>query len=544
MNRKLIEKADYLLSKERGTVFKDPGGKINMALAYPNIYPVGMSNLGFQGIYRLLNSFGDVVCERVFLPSCENMDEHLRTGTGLFSIESKKLLSRFDILAFSVAFENDYPNILRMLRMSGIPERSGARGNNHPLVIMGGVCAFYNPEPVADFFDICFTGEAEEMLPEFLHVYRSSRSREELLLNSSAIEGVYVPKFYAVNYDGDTGAISEREAVGTAPAMIRKRTVSDISRFASLQGIVTPEMEFSDMYLIEAMRGCPWSCRFCVAGHIYKPVRQKSVDAITKEINAALSATARVGLIGPSLSDYLHAAEVLSIAGVDFSITSLRANPKSAAILRLMKGHKSVSIAPEAGSQRMRNVIGKRITEEDILNTASLILEGDIDTLRLYFMIGLPAELPEDIDAIIRLVQKIRSSSKKGFINLSVSTFVPKPFTPFQWHSMAPLKEIREKLGIIRKATGRMKGVRLFHDVPKYAYMQGLFAQGDRRVSAVVDEVSRSSWAGIGRSKSGIDAAFYIFRNKDFSEILPWDFIDAGVSKDRLWKEYQAALNE
>ena len=276
MNRRLIEKIEELLSKEQGTVYKDPGGRINIALVYPNTYHVGMSNLGFQGIYGLLNRMDDVVCERGFLPEDKDIDEYIRTHTELFSMESKRPLSRFDIVAFSVSFENDYPNIVKILELSNLPIRSAERNPYHPLIIMGGVCTFYNPEPVADFFDICFIGEADEMLHEFLEVYKTCTDKSEVLKKSIAIEGLYVPEFYAVSY-GTDGKISRRHRSGEAPENIKRRYLKDLSRSDISTSIITPETEFSEMYLIEAMRGCPWNCRFCIAGKIYSPPRKKDI---------------------------------------------------------------------------------------------------------------------------------------------------------------------------------------------------------------------------------------------------------------------------
>ncbi len=542
MNRKLIENADYLLSREKGTIFKDPGGRINIVLVYPNTYSVGMANLGFQGVYGLLNGINDVVCERCFLPSPHDMKEYERTGTELFSLESKRSLARFDIIAFSVSFENDYPNIMKILQMSRIPSRSFERKASHPLVIMGGVCAFFNPEPLADFMDIFFVGEAEEMLLEFISAYNISDTKEILFEKLLRIEGIYIPRYYSVTYADSNGQILERRPLNNAPEIIRKRTVKDISRSCFRHVIITPEAEFSDMYLLEAMRGCPWSCRFCVAGHIYNPARKKDLDVLKDEIKAALPKTGRIGLIGPSLSDYPQVEEVLSIEGVDFSITSLRASPKSGRIVGLMRGHKSVSIAPEAGTQRLRNVIHKKITDDDIFETARLILEGGIETLRLYFMVGLPTETGEDVEGIVNLVKGIRDNTRKGFINLSVSTFVPKPFTPFQWHPMAPLKEVKERLKLIKKGLLQVKGVRVFHDVPKYAYMQGTLSVGDRRVSALIEKIAFEGEVDSAYKTFEMNRDFYIFRQKDVTEILPWDFIDAGVTKDKLWKEYMKAI--
>lgn len=542
MNRKLIEKADRLLEKEQGTVFKDPGGKINIALVYPNTYHVGMSSLGFQGIYGLLNSMKDVVCERAFLPDDEDIEEYLRTDTELFSMESKRPLNRFDIVAFSVSFENDYPNIAKIFELSKLPIRSLERSLFHPLIIMGGVCAFFNPEPVADFFDICFIGEADEMLSDFLDVYRTSEDRSEVLRESLSIQGLYVPTFYNTSYDAG-GRISGRSGRENAPEIIKRRFLKDVSRTKVSTSIMTPETEFSEMYLIEAMRGCPWDCRFCVASKIYSPPRKKGLETIRGEIKTALYHTRRVGLIGPSLSDYPYIKEVLKNPEVDFSITSLRASKKSAELIGFMKNRKSVSIAPEAGTERLRKVINKKITEEDILYTSKFLFSSGIENLRLYFMVGLPMETREDITGIIDLARKIREMNPKGFMTLSISTFVPKPFTPFQWHPMESLSEVKERLKMIKKALVSVKGIKVFHDVPKYAYMQGLFSMGDRRVSKVLENMSETSEWMKAVKGAGLNSDFYIFRKKGFNEILPWDFIDMGIEKKALWKEYQEALS-
>ena len=542
MSRSLREKADILLSKEKGTVYKDPGGRTTVALVYPNTYHVGMSNLGFQGIYGLLNSMNDVLCERAFLPDDADIHEYVRTGTEIFSMESKKPLTRFDIVAFSVSFENDYPNILKILELARIPFRADERTSRHPLVVLGGVCAFLNPEPIAEFFDICFIGEADEMLPEFMSMYKSCSGRDEVLTEAQSIEGVYVPRSYNISYDS-IGRIAARRRSENAPEHIKRRYLKDISGSRITTSIITPGTEFSDVYLVEAMRGCPWNCRFCAVGNIYNPPRKKGLQEIQQEIQSGREKSKRVGVIGPSLSDYPHIKDVLQIPGVDFSITSLRAGKKSADLIGMIKGHKSVSIAPEAGTERLRRVINKRITEEDILFTAELMFKEGIETLRLYFMIGLPTETKQDIEGIINLVGKIRSVSLR-YITLSINTFVPKPFTPFQWHSMEDPGEVRQRLKLIRKSLSPLKGVKVYHDVPKYAYMQGLFARGDRRVSRVIEEMQRErDWTNAAE-KAGIGKDFYIFRQRTFDEVLPWDFIDTGSSKEKLWEEYQKALSD
>lgn len=551
MNRRLIEKADALLSREKGTIRKAHGGRIRICLVYPNTYQVGMANLGFQGIYGLLNRRDDVVCERAFLPEEGDLAEHRRTRTPLFSLESKMPLGEFDIVAFSVSFENDYPNILKILDLAKIPFRSLERNPYHPLVIGGGVFAFFNPEPLALVFDVVFVGEAEESLEEFLDVYKGERERggrpEErkpaVKKGALSLEGVYIPEYYSVTYNAD-GTVAGRIARDGAPGRVRRRYLRDLSKSSLTTAVVTPDSEFSSMYLVEVMRGCPWSCRFCLVGHIYNPLRKKDPAAVSAEIDAAGELSRKVGLIGPSLSDYPRIQEILCMEGVSFSLTSLRASERSAALVQFLKGSRSVSIAPEAGTERMRRVINKKVTEEDILSTAALLFAAGIETLRLYFMTGLPSERDEDISGITGLVKKIRGLSAKGNITLSVSTFVPKPFTPFQWHPMAPLSEIKEKLKRIKRELKEVRGVRVLHDVPKYAHLQGLFARGDRRLLKVLEAmVTTDDWED-ACSAEEVDRDFYLFRKRDSGENLPWDFIDTGTDKETLWNEYRKALTE
>jgi|SRR5208283_3194087 len=555
MSRKLVRNVDILLSKEKGTIYKDPGGKINICLVYPNTYHLGMSNLGFQGIYGLLNRKNTVVCERGFLPDEEDIDEHRRTETPLFSFESKRILSNFDIVAFSVSFENDYPNILRILDLARIPSRSSTRNHRQPLLIAGGVCCFFNPEPIAEIFDIIFVGEAEESLDEFLNFYRDQMMqggkgtgrrlndhKKEIKNGALKIEGLYVPEYYRIDYHSD-GTLSGRMPLNNAPEKIKKRHVADLTLTPFATSIMTPETEFSEMYLIEVMRGCPWSCRFCVVGHIYSPTRKKELATIEGEITHAKEVARKIGLISPSLSDYPDVKRVIGIDGVDFSITSLRADMKGRELVQLLKGRRSVSIAPEAGTERLRRIINKKITEEDVLSTAALILESGIENLRLYFMIGLPTETADDVAGIVELVKKIRTLSQRGTIVMTVSTFVPKPFTPFQWHPMDKLDSVKEKLKFIKKSLKDERGIRVFHDVPKYAHMQGLFARGDRRILNVLNEMIRTDHWVKACAAAGLNEDFYLFRGRDITEALPWDFIDIGISKERLWVEYEKALS-
>jgi radical SAM superfamily enzyme YgiQ (UPF0313 family) len=540
VNRKLVENADALLAKEKGTVFKDPGGKISFCLVYPNTYHVGMSNLGFQGLYGLLNRREDVVCERAFLPDDADIAEYRRTATPVFSLENKRPLTSFDIVAFSLSFENDYPNIFRILSLSKIPFRTDGRGDYHPLIIAGGVAVSFNPEPVALALDLVFIGEAEEAVGEFIELYKQSGDKDGVRRKALQLEGVYVPSEYEIAYLED-GTILRRTAKEGAPGCIQKRTVKDLSLAPLNTSVITAETEFSGMYLVEIMRGCPWNCRFCLVGNFFGPLRKKGVPQVRGEIEEGKKVSEKIGIIGPSLSDYPNIGEILCIEGVQFSITSLRASGRSAELIGLLKGHKSVSIAPEAGTERLRSVINKQVTEQDIVTTAGHLFDCGIETLRLYFMIGLPTETEEDIEGIIDLVGKVRALSKKTGIVLSVSTFVPKPFTPFQWHPMERLDSAKKKIRQIKKSL-EPKGIKVFHDVPKYAHMQGLFSLGDRRIFLVIERMVETDDWRTACADAGIDPDFYVFRKKLFDETLPWDFIDIGVPKEKIWEEYSKAI--
>jgi radical SAM superfamily enzyme YgiQ (UPF0313 family) len=530
-----------LLLSEKGTVHKDPGGKISICLVYPNTYHVGMSNLGFTGLYTLLNDRDDVFCERAFLPQKDGIDWLKRTKSKFISFESGRQLSRFDIIAFSVSFENDYSNVLKILDLANIEYHSSERTKHDPLIIMGGPCAFLNPEPLSDFMDAVFVGEAENELDDMIRIVKSETTKDDVLRSMAEMDGYYVPSFYRQTYAGEGTIQDVRKIYNKAPDIVKRVYVKDIDKTVLRSRLSTPNAEFSDMYLIETMRGCPFSCRFCAAGHIYDPPRSRSEKILSDEIGRAKQMELKAGLIAPSLSEYRGLTVLLSDRDVYFSITSLRASKRSAEIIKMLKGKRSVSIAPEAGSQRLRDVINKKISEDDILETSGIILKSDIKNLKLYFMIGLPSETDEDIDAIIDLTEKIRALSRKGTLSLTLSIFVPKPFTPFQWHPMTDEKIIRARIGTVKKALSQKK-VEVGHDAVRDAYIQGLLAMGDRRVGdALIKMNEEYNWKK-ACTQASIDPSFYIFRKKERDEKLPWDFIDNGVSKEKLWEEYMKAL--
>ncbi len=555
MSRKLEEKIGRLLAGERGVVYKPGGADVEVALAYPNTYHIGMSNLGIHRIYSALNSRKDTACERVFLPDRDDLPEYEKTGKRLFTLESRKPVRNADIFAFSVSFEQDYLNVLEMLRLAGIPALKAARSDEDPLVILGGICSFFNPEPLSDFFDAVLVGEGEEMVHEFIDVYRESRDweRRELLRALGRIPGVYVPEFYEVRYAGD-GTIAERMSSETkVPGRIAKRVFSGYQTSPAATAILTPETEFSDMYLSEMTRGCGRHCRFCMAGYIYLPPRSLALSSAKEQAGKADELCGRIGLVGAALSDYPEIGEVCAAIEGAVSVSSLRADSVSRELIERLarSGHKTISIAPEAGSERLRKVINKGVTEEDILRAADMIFAAGIPNLKLYFILGLPTEAPEDVEAILLLAEKVRevqlrharSAGRIGRITLSVNSFVPKPFTPFQWEPMEAVESLNKKQRFLEKAVRKIGNMNIIHDLPKWEYIQALLSRGDRRVGALLRKAHEKGgdWKAAARELQ-VDMDFYVTRRRPFEEILPWDFIDIGVRKDYLRNEYERAL--
>jgi radical SAM family uncharacterized protein len=555
MSRKLHEKADSLLAAERGTVYKAYGAEVEIVLAYPNIYHIGMSNLGMHQIYSLLNKRYDTSCERVFLPDDEDIQEYEASNTKLFSLESKRPIIDFDILAFSVSFEQDYLNILEMLRLAGIPLNKEGRTGEHPFVVLGGICSFFNPEPLTDFFDLVIVGEGEEVAGEFIDLFKANlgRNRREILLAWSRISGVYVPEFYEVLFNED-GTIRERKkGEPGAPDRIIKRTVQELEAAAAATVILTPHTEFNDRYLTEITRGCGRHCRFCMAGYLYLPPRNLGIVAATEQAHRADDASGRIGLVGSAISDYPSIGELCTAIKGSLSISSLRADSVSEALIeRLAKsGHKTIAVAPEAGSERLRKVINKGITEVDILRAADLIFSHGIPNLKLYFIIGLPTETMEDIESIIALANRVHEVQLKharplgriGRITLSVNSFVPKPFTPFQWEPMESVESLKEKIRALDKAIKKIGNMNMIHDLPKWEYVQAFLSRGDRKLGRLIAAAHEQGGDWKKASKAtGIDTDVYVSRRRGFDEVLPWDFIDIGVRKEYLRNEYERAL--
>ncbi|GAQ93906.1 radical SAM superfamily enzyme YgiQ, UPF0313 family [Thermodesulfovibrio aggregans] len=535
--RKIFDRIDALLEKEKGTIFKEHGGRVKICLIYPNYYQVGISNLGFQSVYRLFNERKDVVCERAFLPE----KEEDFVNNPLVSFESKKPLYDFDVLAFSLCFENDYPNILKILKLSKIPYNVSERDFNYPLLVAGGVLCFSNPEPVANIFDVVFIGEAEEVVDKFIETYKSVKEgsyEEEFKINLKKqlinLEGVYIPEAYKEVYFEEK-LTGRRILWNNAPEKIKKVYCKEFSEKFNFSQIITDEAVFSNMFLLESMRGCPFSCRFCLVGHIYRPVRKASFEKLKETIERLKPS--KIGIIAPSLTAYSDLKELLKIDGVELSFTSLRADKLTFNILKDISSQRTITLAPEAGSERLRKIIKKEITEDNLLLIVEELKKINIETLKLYFMIGLPFEKDEDVDDIVKLIKKIRVIFPRR-ITASVSVFVPKPFTPFQWHRMEDYERVKEKLKKLKRDTLAIKGFKLVHEVPKYSYMEGYFARGSRQAISVIEKISEGENFG----KILDEVKYRLYETKSFEDYLPWDFIEhEGLTKESLWKEYEKA---
>jgi radical SAM family uncharacterized protein len=560
---KLVQKARQVLEKERGTVYKPWGGKISVCLIYPNRYHVGMSNLGFQTLYQRINSEDDLVCERAFLPDPEDLQEYRDSQTPIFSLESQKPLSDFDILAFSVSFENDFPNILTLLGLARVPLESRLRGRGHPLVMAGGVAVFINPEPLSSFFDLFVLGEGEEVITEIWDVYRDSlatkrrEDKTDLLERLAGIEGIYVPQFYHVAY-GEDGRIESMDPEPGFPRQVKRRWVKDLDRFPTHSTLFTPDMELKGMALVEVNRGCPRGCRFCAACFVYHPFRSRSFSLLETSARESLASESRIGLAGTAVSDYRDLVPlcrtILAEQG-GVSLGSLRLDNITPELIQCLREGKdrTIAIAPEAGSERLRRMVRKGYREEEIFEAVGVLVENGIFQIKCYFLIGLPSETDEDVKAILQLSKKIRHQilsrsegrTGKWRLVLSVNPFIPKPVTPFQWAPMEGVGELKRRLKMIQKGLKGEKGMEMIHDLPKWAYVQALLSRGDRRVGRMLLSVhqNRGDWGKVFR-ESSINPDFYVYRKRDLSEIFPWDFIDHGFPKEKLKEEYLKAMKE
>jgi radical SAM superfamily enzyme YgiQ (UPF0313 family) len=567
------ERARQRLAQEKRLFAANSEGEIPVCLIYPNRYPVGMANLGFHAAYKIIAQDPRCRCERAFLPDPDEAEALSRARAPLASLETQRPLPDFELLAFSLSFETDYIHILDILAAAHVPLLARDREEHHPIVIAGGPATFLNPEPVADFIDLFLIGEGEEMIPEFIERYAAlraaRRSRKEKLHALSTIDGAYLPELFTPQYD-DHGRIAHVAYRGEGEPRVYRRLIKNLDDYPTTSQILSPEAVFGDMFLVEASRGCEWGCRFCAAGFMYRPVRYRSFASVKQSVTEGLKERSTIGLVGAEMASQPGIAalcQFIGQAGGRSSPSSLKADVITRDLADALGAQKnrSVTVAPEAGSERMRRLINKNLTEPEILRAAEWLVGGGVQSLKMYFILGLPTERDEDVEAIAELTAKIHErycgkGAKVGGLTLSVNAFSPKPWTPLQWEPMEEMTILRDKFALLRKRLGRFPRITVDPESPREAYYQTLLSRGDRRTGQILLEAHRNGgdwWSVIQRlrrsskvrnPKSRVQGTetlqpdFFVHRRYDPKEILPWDFIDHSVSKQYLLAEWRKAL--
>jgi radical SAM superfamily enzyme YgiQ (UPF0313 family) len=531
---------------------------VRVALAFPNSYFVGMSNLGLQTAYALFNAHDEIVCERVFMPPRQELIERRGAVPPLVTVESRTPVREFDVLAISVSFEWDYTNVVSMLRLAGMPALASERSERHPLVVIGGAVTFVNPEPLAPFADCIAAGEGEVLIPSLVRNLLAAPDRTSLLRALAADRGFYVPSFFDVRYaaDGRIAAfVPNRDDMPPAP--VRKaalRTTDAVDPPAT--SIFTPDTEFGSRLLVEVVRGCANMCRFCWAGYNYLPVRAFPADRILAIAEQARPHASRVGLVSIALCDHPEIERILARLvemGYGISPASLRLDDLTPPIVRLLveSGERSLTIAPETGSDRLRRVINKTVTNDEILEKADLVFAGGLANLKLYFMIGLPTETDDDLVAIRDLTLAIRErmlhhgrkAGRLGRISASVNPLVPKPGTAYQWMPMEDDAIVERKIKFLRKLVAGIDNVYFSIKSERHSFYQALLSLGDRRVAPAIVAAERNGeqWRAAA-AEAGIDPAFYVFRDRSADAVLPWDIIDGGLKAQFFRAEFDKSL--
>jgi radical SAM superfamily enzyme YgiQ (UPF0313 family) len=557
MYRKLVEQARRLLQEETGTSVKSHAGKLRVALAYPNTYHVGMSNVGFQSVYRFWNEMEDVVCERVFLPDQGDLKEYRASPTRLFTLESQTPVAEFDIVAFSITFEPDELNVIGMLDLAGIPALADERAQRDPFVVVGGPITFLNPEPLAAFVDVFAVGEAEALLPQLTKALLDSPDKAKRLEALGGADGFYVPRHVEFHY-GSSGTIAKRLGESQAGEVIVRAKMGKRADWPPpATYVLTSGTEMSNKFLVEVSRGCPTLCRFCWAGYNYLPKRSFEMTKILEVAQKARKHTKEIGLVSTAVGahrDIVPLVKNLKAMGFRVSVSSLRFDDLRPDLLNALvgSGEKTLAVAPEVGSDRLRFAIHKRILNSEILQKIDMLFERGVENLKLYLMVGLPEEREEDIEAIVHLVKAVRDRmltharvrGRVGKVIASINPFIPKPGTPFQWHPMAPLSELNRKMQYLKKALKALPNVEANFKSPRLQQLQALLSVGDRRLAAaMLSMVREGTKLKQAVELTGRDLDFYIRRPRDLDEILPWGHIDNGMNKELLATQYWKSKN-
>ncbi len=557
MSWKLREGLRKRLNGEKGAYVYAAGARSRMALIYPNSYFVGMSNLGMHIIYKIMNDRPDTACERFFLPEKAERQEYEKTNTPLMSVETQTSLTDFPLIAFAISFEMDYFNILDILKLGRIKLLAEERGPLDPIVIAGGPCATFNPQPLSKFIDAFIIGEGEETMLRFMDTYYAAvngeNDREAVLRELAKVPGVYVPSLYEHEEDENGNTLSIK-ALDGAPEHVSRQWVRNLDDFPGHTVVETADTEFN-LYLVETARGCGRHCRFCMAGYCFRKPRNRSMKALEKMLMEAKKAEKRVGLMGAAISDYPEIDELCSDIlgdGLEMSVASFRADSVTKDLVEALakSGLRTLTMAPEAGSSRMRAVINKGIEEEHLFHAMSLGLEAGIYNYRLYIMVGLPYEEDSDIDSIIDMAVRLREymndnpKARRGILTLSINPFIPKPFTPFQWLPMASIKDVQNKLKHIRTSLKKVHGVEVIAESPKEAAVQEVLARGGRIIGDVLLKSHEKGGAKAFKSalkEMGLSLDTLIEKSYDKNEILPWDSLDMGFTKEYLYNELKRA---